>query len=292
MANSDNPPHKHHYVPAFYLAPWAGADRKLTVFRRPRKNKITAHRRHPNEVGYQGSLYTAGAENYETRFFKDFDLVSSISWRKALLATETTAFSREDRKALSEFLFTLSVRSPGHIASRTRAIGEKISQGIPELEAWFREARRNVIQEGAPLPASFAEYAMQEFDAVDHKDVALGSIAMLPQEDKISALASSLSFRIFCLRDNEELITSDRPVVMIAPIDDGGFIGAPISPKKFLLGYRHPKTLAAIRRKGSAALFNFSNLTTAQNAETFVFSTGEAQASFVEKHFIPRDVLP
>jgi hypothetical protein len=54
---SNNPPRKHHYIPAFYLKQWAGADKKVCEYKRAAPYKIVPHRRAPEGTGYERDLY-------------------------------------------------------------------------------------------------------------------------------------------------------------------------------------------------------------------------------------------
>lgn len=57
MNRPSNPPHKHHYVPQFYLAQWAtAADDRLCEYSRP-YDEVKPKRRHPAETGYIDRLY-------------------------------------------------------------------------------------------------------------------------------------------------------------------------------------------------------------------------------------------
>jgi predicted nucleic acid-binding protein len=49
-------PLKHHFLPEFYQGGWMGADRRVTVFARPR-DRLSVKRRFPSETGYERELY-------------------------------------------------------------------------------------------------------------------------------------------------------------------------------------------------------------------------------------------
>ena len=49
-------PHDHHFIPAFYLKQWAGADKKLTEFAFQR-GKLIVKRAGPRATGYETGLY-------------------------------------------------------------------------------------------------------------------------------------------------------------------------------------------------------------------------------------------
>lgn len=75
---SDNPPIKHHYIPAFYLSRWKGPDGRLCEYSQPHI-EIAVKRRAPDATGFEKRLYElegyepALAQQVEEKFFKPVD---------------------------------------------------------------------------------------------------------------------------------------------------------------------------------------------------------------------------
>ena len=79
MATVQNPPHRHHYIPQFYLREWTGPDGRLERYTKPHGNKLDIKRRPTKTVGWWDDLYRAPENDpvkdyfLEWGFFKELD---------------------------------------------------------------------------------------------------------------------------------------------------------------------------------------------------------------------------
>jgi hypothetical protein len=130
-------PRKHHYVPAFYLKHWIGADGRLCEHKRV-YGKVAPRKTSPDGTGYQKDLYRADglpeedANRLESKFMHMLDTRACLAHQK-LLSGDNTAWDEPKRSAWSRFIMSLLFRNPEAVNTIISHIVEVWGIGIEAL---------------------------------------------------------------------------------------------------------------------------------------------------------------
>lgn len=117
---SNNPPLKHHYIPAFYLKRWTSLNRKLVEYSRPEYKLISKYTT-PENTGFERRLYEMRgfsselAQQVEEKFFKPVDTKASEALALLEQLGHTAEWTDETRSAWSRFIVSLLLRCPEDI---------------------------------------------------------------------------------------------------------------------------------------------------------------------------------
>lgn len=275
-----------HYSPKFYLNGWARpADQQLTVMRRV-CGKVVVKRKHPSGSGYGVDIYkTDGvpecdAQHFETKFFSPLDNHAAICIAR-MIERQDVEWSSADRSAWTAFLVSLLVRNPENVQAVKAHIEEMWGVAIAELEANWAERRRPNDSE------TFAEYLALMNPAapqIGATNFLIGIIGNMPQ---VHRAIFEFDWRVHYLdKARFALMTSDRPVVMPAALDnDKSWIGLPLSPRVLFVAARRPRFndwLSSVKHTDIVKQINRAVVT---QAREFVWAQDDHQREFVQKYF-------
>jgi hypothetical protein len=131
-------PGKHHYIPVFYLKPWAGADGRLCEYSRTYK-VVKSKRKYPNATGYVRDLYTVAnlppelAQFVEKTFMKKTDDLASQAMRAMLQVPSNPDLSIEIKSGWSRFILSLLMRNPEFLRNLKVQVHAREAVHIAEL---------------------------------------------------------------------------------------------------------------------------------------------------------------
>lgn len=180
---------QHHFVPRFLLEKWAGADRKLTVFRWA-AGRLLESRCSPKAVARVQHLYSLDRSSIrpDVGLEKDFfgpkldDLAAPI--HRLLLTSGVAAMSNDQRLNWSRFLLAQMIRVPSAV-SFIRLLGRNFmleqfqsmaaNAGRPEAaDIWLQAERKDTLDdEGMKVLRRFIE--SPEFN----RDIVYGKWAVI-----------------------------------------------------------------------------------------------------------------
>lgn len=156
---SDNPPIKHHYIPAFYLKRWAVAG-KVIQFAKVHDGKISILPRAPEATGFENRLYEmkghdpAVAQMFESRYFQPLDTNAADSLELLYRHGHLADWTSESRSAWTRFILSLLLRCPEDIHGFRSWWTEDFGRTSPKAEANYQKKR---TQED---PSTFTEYLL------------------------------------------------------------------------------------------------------------------------------------
>jgi hypothetical protein len=286
-------PRKHHHLPVFYLARWAGEDGKLCQFSRPRKN-VVSQRKHPAQTGYVERLYELPglppekAQGIEQGFMQRLDSLAATALR--MLEEDDPRIRREPqpRSAWSRFILSLLLRTPQDITALKSGVAEEWARCIPDLETKYA-AKRTPND-----PATLEEYLAQR--SPDHVDQwAMSLLPSLIDHEKIGELLNNMRWLVRRIgSDAEEFLTSDHPVVMSWTLTEpNAFLFLPIGPKAMFVAVNDLETQRMIEERNPAEQVEAVNRFVAGRAVRFVYARNDAALEYVREHMgtKPRSTL-
>ncbi|KQX40406.1 hypothetical protein ASD04_07205 [Devosia sp. Root436] len=282
-----NPPKKHHYIPAFYLARWAtGADKRLCQYSRPHKT-VVANRRHPEATGFVERLYELEgldgelAQQVESKFFSPVDGAAA----DALLLMETegnrAVWDRRRRSAWSRFLHSVLVRAPEDV--EIFKVGWRrlmLTDNNGEWEARYQELK------GPNDPPTYKEF-MLSFPDDDHNRSAMRALAGMIDNENIGLKMNQMIWHIFDTpRGEYPLLTSDRPIIRTNGFHaQNGHLAMPIGPHKLFIAAKDQAALRLMRSIAPGQMVREVNRQITDYAVKYVYGEDDRQLDFVQKHF-------
>lgn len=268
----------HHFVPRFLLEEWAGADRKLTVFRWA-GGRLLESRCSPKAVAKVQHLYSLNRSSREpdVRLEKEFfgpnldDLAAPI--HRLLLTSGVAAVSNEQRLNWSRFLLAQMIRVPSSMAF-IRRLGRDFmlehfrfmaaNAGRPEAaEIWLQPERRDTLDdEGMKVLRRFIE--SPDFN----RDIVFGEWAVITIE-----------------MDGIDTLLGDSPLAYLGDLKENAFmLMLPLSPRKLFACASTTSDLAKATTNGGRRFVKATNRQLVKQAGECVYATGIFHEPLVRKH--------
>ena len=283
-----NPPSKHHYIPAFYLKRWEGQqDQKLTQFTKPFGTKLQTKRLKADRTGFDEGLYTLEgyepelAQQVETNFLAPIDHGASIALGLLERFGHRAPWDSDSRSAWTRFLLSLLVRCPEDIhALREWYRNEVFGNPGPLAEAQYSRARSTDDYQ------TFAEFLRNQPITMKERDQFQALYALIDNA-AIGTEINQMEWRVLETPDAApSLLTSDRPVIRSASISSAGaHIALPIGPRLLFIATPHLDVLASIEKADQIKLVKDINLHVVRAASRFVYGGDDSQSRFIKNHF-------
>jgi hypothetical protein len=286
MQKKSNPPRRHHYIPAFYLKRWAGADGDLQDFRRPYQDKVVTQRCHPNATGYVNRLYELQdfpndlANQVEENFFKPCDTSASEVLDELEKQDGPIKLNSLQRTALARFLFSIIARHPADIAVVRRKFFQRFRIAYKSVEDKYARAR------GEGYPEKFSDWF--DLRPQHEKETALFKVYLGAIDNEITGqrlinmnwLVKDVKYSVY------PLMTSDCPIfVNFSENGNKGVMGIPIGPYKYFFISEQEEKDTIIGRKSASQIVKWSNNVVVRRAIRHVFSLDKRQIKFIENYF-------
>jgi hypothetical protein len=137
------PSTKHHYIPAFYLRRWAGADDKVVEFTMPVQGKLVKKPVKPERTGYMERLYELKgyepglAQQVEEKFFSPVDDIAAKALDLLYRRGHYGKWTDVQRSGWSRLMLSLMMRCPEDIALFREWWHEDFGQTNAEQEAAY-----------------------------------------------------------------------------------------------------------------------------------------------------------
>lgn len=281
---SDNPPTKHHYIPAFYLSRWA--DPKVTEFAKVHGGKIVPKAKMPERTGYQERLYEMKgfapelAQQFEEKYFKPIDTKAADALELLYRHGHNAPWNDETRTAWTRFILSLLLRCPEDIAAFREWWHEDFGRTDGDAEARY-QAKRSPGD-----PATFSEFLVGQSLAVKEKYM-IETLNSLLEHDSVGAYINNLQWRVLeTPASAPRLLTSDRPVIRSHNLKgDNGHIGLPIGPRLLFVASHDTRFLNGLLRSDHTALVKECNRQVVEGAVRFIWSGDERQDRFIRNRF-------
>ncbi|UWU66112.1 DUF4238 domain-containing protein [Bradyrhizobium sp. NC92] len=276
MSDSPKQLPKHHYIPVFYLKEWASPiDGRVTAFRRPFGDQVSADRKSPKHTGYDRGLYwldsapdRESANLIETLVMGPVDHNAAIA-HQFIMRDDIKGIPAAIREAWSRFLVGLLLRSPANIND----VYERMMNPSPKERDEIRE-----ITEGALLP--------EDFSAEATKRMALRVIVDMIRGTGVEEVINKMRWSIYNLASSKlEFLTSDRPVIMANGIGRlGGHLATPLSPRKLFLAFADEATQRDFKRRTAEDIVNTVNNRVVRRAIQLAWSTSAKPLRYMQKN--------
>jgi hypothetical protein len=266
---------KHHYIPVFYLKTWAGKDRKLCEFSRPRATVI-ARRKYPTETGFERGLYTLNAhkpevaEVIEDRLMRQTDNFAALA-HQLLLNHDITGLDATSRSGWARFILSLVRRTPEAL----RALGDRatiaLMEEFPEL--------------GLPGDPTDTDRALALEGLIErHRAMALQSTIT---SRAVGSHLINMRWSVVAFTGSpRSILTSDRPFIMTNGVGHPqSHIVVPISPTQCFLATNTEKVEKEIQSLEPSEFIKRVNDKMASQGRSFVYGVDGNQLRFVANRF-------
>jgi hypothetical protein len=285
MSKAQNPPHRHHYVPQFYLREWTGPDGKLERYTKPIEGKLDIKRRPTKAVGWWEDLYRAPEndphkDNFlEWGFFKQLDDRAARVFR-LLNSTPIPALSAEEISIWSTFLMSLLHRTPEALAAYKETAGRIYDETVPEVRGRYAELR------ASNDPETVEEYEAS-LTAEDRERAVMRNFVSVIVNPKIGNFLNRLHWTAFDRpEDCPDYLLSDDPLARTNGLKKpDGHLAIPVSPRRLAVGVYERKFIDEFRGFEPRELIKRMNTWTVEGARHFVVSTDLRQSRFIKNRF-------
>lgn len=286
--HTQNPPSKHHYIPAFYLKRWEGQqDNKLTRFTKPFGSEIKSKRLKADRTGFDEGLYKLEgyepelAQQVETNFFAPIDHEASKALGLLERFGHQANWTGDSRSAWTRFLLSLLLRCPEDIHSlREWCRNIVFDNPGPLAETQYSRARDPDDYE------TFAEFLRNQPTAMKERHQ-FEALYKLIDNAAVGREINQMEWRVLeTPAAAPSLLTSDRPLIRTASIcSPGAHIALPIGPRHLFIATPHLDVLASLQKADQTKLVKEINLHVVGATSRFVYGFDERQLRFVKNHF-------
>jgi hypothetical protein len=270
---------KHHYIPAFYLKGWTGADGRLCEHQRVHGRLVVDHRKFPDATGYAHDLYRVDhvpeevAQLIESKFMHMVDTLAHRVLQK-MLSGEAPPRDGPAMSSWVRFLLSLRFRNPEAVAALKN---QMLALSLGAIEA-FKERYQEVrlptdpptfeayearMEPGAPYVAAFQLFQQ----IIDNPDMGR---AVFDMDWNCLALLSTLP-----------LLTSDRPLVMPHGLSAGLIL--PLNPTNLFIAGPGGNLYRELASTNPTKVAKAINRWVVRQARKFVWGVDAAQKPFIEK---------
>ena len=275
-----------HYVPAFLLRQWqTPPDSKLTVMRWA-NGQLLQSRLKAKSVGKERHLYSMQRDQpvpnpvVEHTFMTPFVDEPAAVVHAKILRRGVRSLTERDKVHWSNFIVSLLLRGPGMMRVM-RAKGRAVLQASTDSAPDEYQAVRGTAPEGT-LTDWVRANAPWLFD----------DLAVLTLPDLVMSKLLNSAFlgpkSAWATRDvnssPHDLLVGDTPLVYRGTFETSFVVALPISPTRCFFAFNNPTTWENIALQPAPTLARAINSDTVSQAQAAVFSTGAAQARFVERH--------
>jgi hypothetical protein len=285
-----NESHPHHYVPELLLRPWLieekGQKHIHGYYWDNRKGRVVCKARGLNSFCNQIDLlslvdHPQGRDALEKVFFGDIDTCGARA-RDILVNDGPRGLTNDQRSDFARLLLSLEARRPavvGLLRDGKQSFSEKLNTD-PEIIAALRK------QGVTSLPSEFYESR----SGVKLEDRALKIIQRLVDNPTVGGPLVKSAWIVRTLATpSPPLLLADRPLIRINGYDSPGAVWIlPLSPKIAFIAAAHASNLAALGTFPDRQFARRLNVSTAAQAERFVFSLNRHDAAWLKKYLKPR----
>jgi hypothetical protein len=276
-------PHKHHFVPAFYLRQWHGPDEKLVEYT-IKRGKLISKPVGADATGFERDLYEFPelppdlSQFMEQKFWDYADRTASQALDMLLNGKRVS--SPEMRSAWARFLVGVHTRHPDtmpELRSAATAIWEGSGEQSQRIYDGIREPGD---------PETFDEYIALTDPLIPHK-AALQLVMAGIDNENFGAYVNRMVWEVIdTSASTRRLLTSDRPVAITLVKEPHGSITMPISPTKLFIAVNDRHLVQQLlRRKKPGQIVEEVNRDLVLRARRFVWANGKSwsQAEFIRK---------
>ncbi len=279
-------PRKHHFIPAFYLGQWCDRSGKVVEYS-IKHNTLIAKPVGPGATGFDYDLYAFDelppeqSQFIEQKFFDFADRMASAALER-LIAGDLKGWTSEQVSAWSRYVVALCLRHPDTMPE-LRTAAKAIWEGSGESS----QRQYELIKEAGD-PPTLDEYLAR----IDSLAPIKARVDLIVAMFDNPVLGQHINGMIWSVLDVSAaphfLLTSDRPVTLYKLNEADGMVWLPISPTKLFVAVNEQWALDRLRRQRPRELVAKANEHVVALARHFVWSLGESQTHFIERHMSKR----
>lgn len=272
-----------HYVPKFLLEQWhSGNDDKLSAFRWAH-GKLTHHRYRAKSVAKAEHLYSMQRSKAQPDIQVERDFLGphvddpAAVVHKKILSNGVRSLTDDDKRAWSPFLVSLMLRVPAMMKHMRKRGREVLAAGLDEHPEEFLDVR------GDAAEATLREWVEKNSpDVLD--DLAVLTLPQLVYSQLLNGALLGAKWATRPLADTRyDLLISDRPLIYAGTFGTKFLVGLPLSPRLAFLAFNDDATWANVMRRPDGNFVREMNVSSASEAETYVYASDGRQDSFVRK---------
>ena len=278
-------PHRHHFVPAFYLRQWHGPDEKLVEYT-IKHRKLIPKPVSAEATGFQRDLYefrelpSPLSQFLEKEFFNYSDRTAADALKMLLDGLPKHLWSSETLSAWARFLIGVHTRHFDTIP--------EIRDAAKSLWVASGEQSQRIYEDSREPgdPATFDDWIALRDPLIPHK-AALDLMVAAMDNRKVGQHIIGMQWEVIEITGTpRRFLTSDRPVGMYLMKDPTGSITVPISPTKLFVAVNDTKYLNDFRRLKDRQIVDRINADHLGRARRFVWATSQShsQATFIRAH--------
>lgn len=284
-SNRQNPPHRHHYIPQFYLRRWTGIDGRLERYTKPYPNRLDIKRRPTKAVGWWDDLYIAPENDPHKNYFLEWGFFRQLDDRAArvvqkLNATPIPTLSAQEISVWSTFLMSLLHRTPENLAAYKETAGRIYDETVPEIRDRYDELR-------TPHDPETVEEYEASLTAEDRERAVMRNFASSIANPNIGNFLNSLHWSALDLPDDcPDYLLSDDPLARTNGLKKAdGHLAIPLSPRRLAVGVYDHNFRNELLRMRPRELVKQMNTWTVEGARHFVVSPDLQQTRFIKNRF-------
>jgi Protein of unknown function (DUF4238) len=273
---------KHHFVPEFLLRPWCLEGMLQGYWWDDRRGALACKRKGAKGFCWRLDLlalraHSLGRDALERVFFGHIDTKGAAA-RDRLVADGPRSLNVDERCDFTRLMLSLDIRRPAIVATLRDAGSRHIAaslDGDPQILAAMES-------EGlAGPPSSYVEQL-----GICLEDRALATIQQLIDNPKIGGSLINAHWHMVRLGPTDgTLVLSDRPLIRIRGYDHPGAAWVlPLTPKAAFVAVNHQANLDRIKRITSQRFARRTNVSSAVQAERFVFCVEKSHERWIAKY--------
>lgn len=277
-------PHRHHFIPAFYLRQWHGPDGKL-VEHTIKHGRLIAKPVSADSTGFERDLYevpelpSPDSQFLETQFFNFADHTASRALAMLLDGEAKHLWSSEMLSAWARFLIGLHTRHFDTIPEIRDAAKAVWAASGEKSQRIYEDIRQ------PEDPPTFDEWIVNRDPRIPHKAVIDLMIAAM-DNPTVGQHIIEMHWEVIEIAATPcRFLTSDRPVGMYLIKEPTGSITLPISPTKLFVAVNDRNYLNGFRRKAYRRIVDHINSDHISRARRFVWAQGQSHS---QREFIRR----
>ncbi|HUZ75939.1 MAG TPA: DUF4238 domain-containing protein [Stellaceae bacterium] len=278
-------PHRHHFIPVFYLRQWHGPDDKLVEYT-IKHRKLIAKPVSADSTGFKRDLYefpelpSPLSQFLETQFFNYADRTASKALAMLLDGAPKHLWSSEILSAWARFLVGVHTRHFDTIPEIRDAAKTLWAASGEQSQRFYEEIRQ------PDDPPTFDEWIAIHDPLIPHKAAINMMVAAMDNPDVGKRIIEMHWEVIEIAATPRRFLASDRPLGMYLIKEPKGSITLPISPTKLFVAVNNRNYLSDFRRQKHRQIVDQINADHIARARHFVWAQGQShsQGEFIRRH--------
>ena len=291
IAATEQEARNHHFVPKLLLRSWVHRnikDQKVLCGHYWNSWRGQMDRKYKGLDGFCFQLdlltlksHNLGRDAIERIFFGEVDTRGAIV-RDILMESGPQTLTGEQRCDFARLLLSLEVRRPVIVEKLRNAGTETYRAGLdndPDILSAMTEAG---IKE---TPSSYYE----QHTGSSFEDIGVATIQRLVDNPRIGGQIVNAHWYVKHLGEHDgSLVLADRPLIRIRGYDHPGAAWVlPLTPKAAFIAVNHSANLKNFQRATPQRFAKLTNVSSAHQAEKYVFSIDEAHERWLGKYLTP-----